>query len=161
MATHGHHAPEAWDRQIRTNLYNPFYCCRRFVQARRDAGGGGKIVNVSSVHEDAPRVGSVAYGASKGALRNLTRILALEVASDRINVNGVAPGMILTPMNERAVHDPDARQAAVRNIPWRRAGEPSEVGRLVAYLVSDDADYVTGQSFVIDGGLLLYQAQGA
>lgn len=153
--------PEAWDRQIRTDLYNPFYCCRRFVQARRRAGGRGKIVNVSSIHEEAPRVGSAAYEASKGGLRNLTRVLALEVASDRINVNDVAPGMILTPANQEAVEDDDVRQRNVRNIPWRRAGEPWEVARLILYLASPDADYVTGQTFVIDGGLMLYQAQGA
>lgn len=152
---------EAWDRQIRTDLYNPFYCCRRFVRTRRAAGGGGKIVNVSSIHEEAPRVGGGAYEASKGALRQLTRTLALEVAPDRINVNDVAPGMILTPINARAVEDDDLRQGRVRAIPWRRAGEPREVARLVLYLVSEDADYVTGQTFVIDGGLMLYQAQGA
>lgn len=150
-----------WDEQIRTNLYNPFYCCRSFVRARRRAGGRGKIVNVSSIHEEAPRVGSAAYEVSKGGLRNLTRSLALEVASDRINVNDVAPGMILTPINQEAVESDDVRQRNVRNIPWRRAGEPWEVARLIRYLASPDADYVTGQSFVIDGGLMLYQAQGA
>lgn len=153
--------PDSWDLQIRTNLGNPFYCCRRFVRARRAAGGRGKIVNVSSVHEEAPRVGGAPYGAAKAGLRNLTRTLALEVASDRINVNDVAPGMILTPINRRAVRDADVRQEAVRRIPWRRAGRPEEVARLIRYLVSDDADYVTGQTFVIDGGLMLYQAQGA
>ncbi|WP_142848754.1 SDR family oxidoreductase [Telmatospirillum sp. J64-1] len=150
-----------WDRVIRTNLYGPFFCCRRFIQERRKQGGGGKIVNVTSVHEEIPRVGSAAYDSSKGGLRNLTRTLALELAPDRINVNNLAPGMILTPMNQAAIDDREAYDRQVQNIPWKRAGEPWEVAKLALFLASEDADYITGQSFTIDGGLEMNMGQGA
>ncbi|MCO6415965.1 SDR family oxidoreductase [Siccirubricoccus sp. KC 17139] len=152
---------EAWDDIIRSNLHGPFYCCRQFIRARRAAGGQGKIINVTSVHEEIPRAGSAAYNASKGGLRNLTRTLALELAPDRINVNNIAPGMILTPMNQAALDDPKLQAAQVQNIPLRRAGEPWEIARLAVYLASSDADYATGQSFTLDGGLVMNQGQGA
>jgi glucose 1-dehydrogenase len=154
-------ALEDWDDVLKTNLYGPFYCCREFIRRRRAQGGRGKIVNVTSVHEEIPMVGFAAYDASKGGLRNVTRTLALELAADRINVNNIAPGMILTPMNQRAMDDAQVRAAQVSHIPWKRAGEPHEVAALAVYLASDDADYVTGQSFTIDGGLSMNCGQGA
>lgn len=154
-------ATEDWRRVIETNLFGPFYCCRRFLQVRREAGGGGAIVNVTSVHEHIPTAGDASYDVSKGGLRNLTRTLALEAAKHRVNVNAIAPGMILTPMNQEAVEDLEVREEAERSIPWRRAGEPWEVARLAVYLASSEADYVTGQTFVIDGGLSLNLGQGA
>jgi glucose 1-dehydrogenase len=152
---------EDWDREIRTDLYGPFYCCRQFIRARRRAGGGGRIINVTSVHQEIARVGSAGYDAAKGGLRNLTRTLCLELAPDHIGVNNIAPGMVLTPMNQAALEDPETREQQVQNIPWKRAAEPSEVARLAVYLASDDADYVTGQTFTIDGGLSLNLGQGA
>jgi glucose 1-dehydrogenase len=152
---------EEWDNTIRTNLYGPFYCCQQFIRARRSAGGRGKIVNISSVHEEIPMVGAAGYDSAKGGLRNLTRTLCLEVAPDRINVNNIAPGMILTPINQEAIDDPEAREKQVRNIPWKRAGEPHEIARLAVYLVSEEADYVTGQTFTVDGGLSMNVGQGA
>lgn len=150
-----------WDDRIRTNLHGPFYCCRAFIRARRAAGGGGRIVNVSSVHQEIPRVGSAAYDASKAGLGGLTRTLCLELAPDRINVNAIAPGMILTPMNQAAIEDAGQHERQVANIPWKRAGEPREVARLAVYLASDDADYISGQTFTIDGGLAMNVGQGA
>jgi glucose 1-dehydrogenase len=150
-----------FDAVIRTNLYGPFFACRRFIRERRRAGGGGRIINITSVHEEIPTKGGTAYDASKGGLRMLTRGLALELAPDRITVNNVAPGMILTPMNEDAQQDPETLREATRNIPWKRAGRPQEVARLVVYLASTDADYVTGSSFFIDGGLRRMLGQGA
>jgi glucose 1-dehydrogenase len=150
-----------WDRAIRTNVYGAFFCCRRFVRHRRESGGRGKIINVTSVHQEVPRVGGSDYDTSKGALRNMTRTLALELAPMRINVNSIAPGMVLTPFNQRAIDDPAYRAEQVRSIPWRRAAEPAEVGRLAVFLASDDADYVTGSTYVIDGGLMQNQGQGA
>jgi glucose 1-dehydrogenase len=150
-----------FDRVLRTNLYGPFYACRRFVRERRGKGGGGRIINVTSVHEEIPTGGGSAYDASKGGLRMLTRGLSLEVADDRITVNNVAPGMILTPMNEEAQEDPEKLAEATSNIPWKRAGRPEEVARLIVYLASTDADYITGSSFFIDGGLRRMLGQGA
>lgn len=152
---------EAWAQVIETNLYGPFYGSRRFVRMRREAGGGGKLINVTSVHEYIPTAGDAVYDVTKGGLRNLTRTLALEAAKHKINVNAIAPGMILTPMNQEAVEDEETREDSEENIPWRRAGEPWEIAKLAVYLASSDADYVTGQTFVIDGGLSLNLGQGA
>lgn len=152
---------ERFDLVLRTNLYGPFFTCRRFIRERRGQGGGGRIINITSVHEEIPTKGGCDYDASKGALRMLTRGLALELADDRITVNNVAPGMILTPMNEEAQEDPEKLREATSNIPWKRAGRPEEVAHLVVYLASTDADYITGASFFIDGGLRRMLGQGA
>jgi glucose 1-dehydrogenase len=152
---------EAWDRVIRTNLYGPFFASRRFIRERRRAGGGGRIINISSVHEEIPTNGGGAYDATKGALKMFARNLSLEVAGDRITVNNIAPGMILTPMNQEALDDPDARRKQTAAIPWKRAGRPEEVAQLAVYLASPAADYITGSSFFIDGGLRMMYGQGA
>jgi len=152
---------ETWEKMLKVDLFGPFLCCRALIRARRAEGGGGRIVNISSVHEEIPRIGSAAYDAAKGGLRNLTRTLCLELAPDRIAVNNIAPGMILTAMNQEAMDDAEAREKQVRNIPWRRAGQPEEVAHLAVYLASPEADYVTGQTFTIDGGLSLNVGQGA
>jgi glucose 1-dehydrogenase len=150
-----------WELVIRTDLTGPFLCCRDFVRRRRAAGGRGKVVNVTSVHEAIPSPGGAAYGAAKGGLLTFTRSLALEVAPLRINVNALAPGLIRTPMTAERTEDPEAMKEELPRIPWNRPGEPEEVARLALYLASDDADYVTGQSFTIDGGLEMNWGQGA
>lgn len=152
---------EAWDRALRTNLTGPMLCCRRFIRERRRAGGKGKIINVTSVHDEIPRPGAAEYCASKGGLQSLTRTLALELAPDRINVNNIGPGMVLTPMNQEALEDPKAREEQTESVPWKRAAEPWEIGRLAVYLASDDADYVSGSTYYIDGALMQNQGQGA
>lgn len=144
---------DTWDLRLKTDLYGPFYCCQHFIRARRAVGGGGRIINITSIHEETPMPGAAGYDAAKGGLRNLTRTLAMELASDHINVNNIAPGMILTPMNQAAVEDPGVRARQTGHIPWKRAGEPREVARLAVYLASNDAAYITGQSITIDGGL--------
>ena len=113
------------------------------------------------MHETIPRVGAAGYDASKGALRNLTRTLALELAPDRINVNNIAPGMVLTPFNQQAIDDRETRETQVQSIPWKRAAEPFEIAHLAVYLASDEADYATGQTFTLDGGLMMNMGQGA
>jgi glucose 1-dehydrogenase len=148
-----------WDDVLKTDLYGPFFLCRAFVRRRRAEGGGGRIVNVTSVHDAIPSPGNAAYGAAKGGLKTLTRTLALELAPDRIAVNAVAPGLIETPMTEDKLAE--RRGELERHIPWGRAGRPEEVARLILYLASDEADYVTGQAFVIDGGLEMRWGQGA
>src|ERR671918_2077357 len=95
-----------FDRAMRSNLYGPLLCCKHFVNHRRQAGGGGRIINVTSVHEEQPRAGAADYDCSKGALRNLTRTLVLEVSPLGITVNNLAPGMVLTPFNQKAIDDP-------------------------------------------------------
>jgi glucose 1-dehydrogenase len=152
---------EAFDRVVKADLYGPFYCCREFVRRRKAAGGHGKIINITSVHEAIPSPGSAAYGAAKGGLLTFTRSLALEVSEWKINVNAIAPGLIKTPMTAKRVNNPEKMAKELPNIPWRRPGEPWEVARLAVYLASADADYVTGQSFTIDGGLEMNWGQGA
>ena len=154
-------ATQVWDRAIRTNVYGPFFCCRRFIQLRLAAGGEGKIINVSSVHADNPNAGGADYDCSKGAIRMLTRTLALELAPHKINVNRLAPGMVLTPFNQAAIDDPDLLEEQVQSIPWKRAAAPEEIARLAVFLASPDADYVTGASYVMDGGLMINLGQGA
>jgi glucose 1-dehydrogenase len=152
---------DEWDSVFKTNVYGPFMACQHFIKARRTVGGGGKIINVTSVHEEIPTAGGSAYCASKGALRNLTRCLALELADDGINVNNLAPGMVKTSMNQKAIDNPAVMDAQVQNIPLKRAAEPSEMARLALYLASADADYASGQTFTLDGGLSMTVGQGA
>ena len=152
---------EVWDRAMRTNVYGYFFCCRRFAQLRLAAGGGGKIINFSSVHADNPNPGGSDYDCSKGAIRMLTRTLALELAPHNINVNSLAPGMVLTPFNQPANNDPKLLDEQVQSIPMKRAAQPAEIARLAVFLASSDADYVTGASYVMDGGLMINLGQGA
>lgn len=150
---------EQFEKTVATDLIGPFLTCREF--ARRLGELGGRIVNISSIHEIAPRAGASDYDAAKGGLAQLTRTLALELAPSKIAVNGVAPGMILTPMNQPVIDDPEQLRERESAIPWGRAGRPEEVAELVAFLLSSDADYISGATVTIDGGLSLTIAQGA
>ena len=150
-----------FDKVLHADLYGPFLTCRRFVRGLEATRTGGRIVNISSIHEFAPRPGGVEYDSAKGGLAQLTRTLALELAPQKIAVNGVAPGMILTPMNQSALDHPDELKRKEAAIPWGRAGTSDEVAELVLFLLSDKADYITGTTVVIDGALSLTVAQGA
>lgn len=152
---------DQFEKTLRVDLYGVFFCCRSFVRHRIRQGGGGKIVNVSSVHQRVPRIGGADYDAAKAAVGHFTRTLALESAEHCINVNAIAPGMIMTSMNEAAQEDEQLRREMEASIPWKRAGQPEEVARLVVFLASNDADYITGASHFIDGGLQINQGQGA
>jgi glucose 1-dehydrogenase len=151
---------DEFDRSLRTNLHGPLMCAQQYIRRFRGERGG-RILNVTSVHEEIPRAGAADYDCAKGALRNLTRTLALELAETGITVNNIAPGMVLTPFNQDAVDDPEVLQKETASIPMRRAAEPAEIGRLAVFLASSDADYVTGASYVMDGGLMQNQGQGA
>ncbi|MEU8257065.1 SDR family oxidoreductase [Micromonospora inaquosa] len=150
-----------WDRAIRTNLYGMFFCCRRFIQHRRDQGGHGKIINITSVHQEVARAGGSDYDASKGGMLELAKSIALEVAPMHMNVNNIGPGMVLTPFNQQAIDDPKFLEEQVQSIPWKRAAQPEEIAKLAVFLASDDADYVTGSTYFMDGGLMQNQGQGA
>jgi glucose 1-dehydrogenase len=150
-----------FDRLMRADLYGPFLTCRRMVRALDSANRGGRIVNISSIHERAPRAGGVDYDAAKGGLAQLTATLALELAPKRVAVNGIAPGMILTPMNQSALDHPEELRRKEMAIPWGRAGTPDEVADLIVFLLSSAADYITGTTVTIDGALSLTVAQGA
>ena len=150
-----------FENVLRTNLVGPFLFCRAFLRARRKDAGRGRIINISSVHEDIPRAGASDYCASKGGLRNLTRCLALELAEHGVTANNIAPGMVLTPMNQEAIDDPKVLEEQTASIPMKRAAAPEEVAELALYLASHAADYATGATFTLDGGLKMNLGQGA
>jgi glucose 1-dehydrogenase len=149
---------EDFDAMLKTDLYGPFYCAREFVRRRVS---GGRIINITSVHEVTPSPEYTQYNAAKGGLLTWTRGLALELAPKKITVNAIAPGLTLTPPTRDRVESEEGQKNIKENIPLARPGYPHEVGRLAVYLASPDADYVTGQSFTIDGGLETNWGQGA
>ena len=144
------------DLILRTDLKAPLYCAREFVRQRKAAGGKGHIVFIGSVAGHLPAPGSAPYGMAKAGINSLVRSLSVEAAPDKINVNAVAPGLIATPMTQKRLDDPAAREKSMEAIPWRRPGEPAEIAGLVLFLASDSADYVTGQTWVMDGGLTMH-----
>jgi glucose 1-dehydrogenase len=152
---------EDFERTLRSNLVGQLVCCKHFIRHRKAAGGGGRILNTTSVHEEQPRAGAADYDCSKGALRNLTRTLVLEVSELGITVNNIAPGMVLTPFNQKAIDDPEYLEQQVQSIPLKRAAEPEEIARLALFLASEDGAYVTGATYVMDGGLMQMVGQGA
>lgn len=144
---------EEWSKILSVNLNGPFMVCQVAARQMVKQGEGGKIINISSVHEDVPFPGYASYCASKGALRMLMRNLALELAPYHINVNNIAPGAIATPINQSVLDDPQARANAIGEIPWGRFGKPEEVAAVAVFLASDDSSYVTGSTYYVDGGL--------
>ena len=130
-----------WERVIRTNLHGPFLCAQQAARRMIAQGTGWRIVNISSVHEEACTAGSGAYCVSKAGLRNLTRTLALELGEHGITANGIAPGMILTPLNRRPLDDPAYLAEAEAQIPLKRAGLPADIAHMAVFLCSGEASY--------------------
>jgi glucose 1-dehydrogenase len=154
------HAPfweateEDYDLVLNTNLRAAFFLSQRFVQKLMETKKPGRIINISSVHEDMVFPNFASYCAAKGGMRMLMRDLAMELGPYNITVNNVAPGAINTPINASLLADKPKLDALLRNIPLGRLGEPDDVSSLVAFLASDEASYVTGSTYFVDGGLI-------
>ena len=154
---------EQWNTVLRVNLTGQFLCAREAVREFRRRGvvpavscAAGKIICMSSVHEVIPWAGHVNYATSKGGVMMMMRSIAQEVAPHRIRVNSLCPGAIRTPINRGAWETPAAMQSLLTLIPYRRIGEAEDIGRVAAWLASDYADYITGASIFVDGGMTLY-----
>jgi NAD(P)-dependent dehydrogenase (short-subunit alcohol dehydrogenase family) len=148
---------DEWRRVMDTNLDGAFLCSQRAARRMVDAGNGGCIINITSVHEHIPRIGASAYCASKGGLGLLTKVMAMELAPYGIRVNAIAPGEISTPMTGDEDTDPHTIERP--NLPLGRPGHAREIAACVAFLASEKASYATGASFVVDGGLMLMAAE--
>jgi glucose 1-dehydrogenase len=145
-----------FDRVLAVNLRGSFMCAREAIRHFLAEEKPGSIVNISSVHQLIPKPGYLGYSASKGGMQNLTRTLALEYAGRGIRVNGIGPGATVTPINRAWIDDPEKRRQVEEHIPMQRAGDSDEMAGVTAFLASDDAAYITGQTIFVDGGLTLY-----
>ncbi|HEY0256069.1 MAG TPA: glucose 1-dehydrogenase [Candidatus Methylacidiphilales bacterium] len=143
----------AYDFVLNTNLKGAFFATQGFVKHLQSRKAPGKVINISSVHEDLPFPHFTAYCASKGGLKMMTRNLSIELAPFGITINNVAPGAIETPINTALLNDPVKLGALLQNIPLNRLGKPGDVSSAVAFLASSEADYITGTTLVVDGGL--------
>ena len=152
-----------WQRVLEVNLTGQFLCAREAIREFKRRGvrkevssAAGKIICISSVHEVIPWAGHVNYAASKGGIMLMMKSIAQEVAPYRIRVNSVAPGAIRTPINMQAWDTPEAYRELLKLIPYKRIGEPIEIGRAAVWLASDDSDYIHGATIFVDGGMTLY-----
>jgi len=152
-----------WQLVLDVNLTGQFLCAREAVREFKRRGvrkeiscAAGKIICISSVHEVIPWAGHVNYAASKGGVMLMMKSIAQEVAPYRIRVNSVAPGAIRTPINMQAWDTPEAYRELLKLIPYKRIGEPIEIGRAAVWLASDDSDYIHGATIFVDGGMTLY-----
>ncbi|MBD3402676.1 glucose 1-dehydrogenase [candidate division GN15 bacterium] len=154
---------DQWRAVLDVNLTGQFLCAREAIREFKRRGvveevscAAGKIISISSVHDIIPWAGHVNYAASKGGVKLLMQSIAQEVAPDRIRVNCLSPGAIRTPINRQAWESQEARDALMTLIPYNRIGEVDDVGRVAAWIASDDADYITGAVLYVDGGMTLY-----
>lgn len=145
---------EEWQKIMAVNLTGPFLCSQAAAKQMIAQGGGGRIINISSIHEDLPMPTNAPYCASKGGLRMLMRTIAVELAPHQITVNNIGPGAIYTPIDKDVESDAKLNDQILAEIPMGRWGKPEEVAHLAVYLASDDAAYVTGSTHFIDGGML-------
>jgi glucose 1-dehydrogenase len=156
-----------WNKVLSVNLTGQFLCAREAIREFRRRGmrpevscSTGKIICMSSVHQEIPWAGHVNYAASKGGIDLMMRSLAQEVAAERIRVNAIAPGAIRTPINRAAWETKEACERLLALIPYGRIGEPEDVARAAVWLASDDSDYVVGTTLFVDGGMTLYPGFG-
>jgi glucose 1-dehydrogenase len=154
---------QQWNTVINVNLTGQFLCAREAVREFKRRGvrkeiscAAGKIICMSSVHDTIPWAGHVNYAASKGGVMLMMKSIAQEVAPYRIRVNSISPGAIRTPINREAWETPEAYAELLKLIPYKRIGEPEDIARAAVWLVSDEADYLTGTSLYVDGGMTLY-----
>jgi glucose 1-dehydrogenase len=154
---------EQWNKVIGVNLTGQFLCAREAVREFKKRGvdreisaAAGKLIFMSSVHQEIPWAGHANYAASKGGVMQLMRSVAQEVAPLAIRANGIAPGAIRTPINRPAWESPEAYRDLMSLVPYKRIGEPEDIAHAAAWLVSDSADYVTGATLFVDGGMTLY-----
>lgn len=145
---------EEYDKVMAVNLRGPFFLTQAFVRRLKDAKKKGRIINISSVHEDMAFPGFTTYCCSKGGMRMMMRNLTVELGPLGITINNVAPGAIATPINKALLEDKPKLDALLRNIPLGRLGTPEDVAGLVAFLASDEASYVSGGTYLVDGGLM-------
>jgi glucose 1-dehydrogenase len=139
---------------LEINLIGPFLVSQAAARQMIQQGHGGRLINISSVHEDLPMPTNSAYCASKGGLRMLARTIAVELAKDNITVNNIGPGAVYTPIDADVETRPEMEKALMSEIPLKRWGKPEEIAGLAVYLASDEAAYVTGSTYFIDGGML-------
>jgi glucose 1-dehydrogenase len=158
-----HMTLKQWNTVIGVNLTGQFLCARQAVRQFKAKGvkpeiscAAGKIICMSSVHDVIPWAGHVNYAASKGGVMLMMKSIAQEVAPYRIRVNSVCPGAIRTPINKEAWETTEAYNGLLKLIPYKRIGEPEDIARTVVWLASDEADYITGANFYVDGGMTLY-----
>jgi glucose 1-dehydrogenase len=144
---------DVWNKVVAVNLTGPWLGCQEAAKQMVAQGEPGRIVNLSSVHEDLPMPTNSPYCAAKGDVRMLTRTIAVELAPHGITVNNIAPGAVDTPMDAPLKKQPDQTQKLLSEIPAGRMGKPEEIAALAVYLASDAAAYVTGSTFIIDGGM--------
>jgi glucose 1-dehydrogenase len=142
-----------YDLVLDVNLKGAFFTTQAFVQHRLAVKQPGKVINVSSVHEELPFPHFTSYCASKGGMKMMTRNLSIELAPFGITINNIAPGAIETPINKALLNDPAELKALLENIPLARLGKTSDVAGVAAFLASSDSDYITGTTIVVDGGL--------
>lgn len=147
---------ESFDRVLATNLRGAFMAAQQAIKHFLAKNKPGVIINVSSVHQLIPKPRFLSYSVSKGGMQNLTRTLALEYAGQGIRVNGIGPGATVTPINRAWIDDPVKRAQVESHIPMARAAEAEEMGAITAFLCSDEATYITGQTIFVDGGLTLF-----
>ncbi len=145
-----------FDRVLAVNLRGAFLCAREAIKRFLADESPGVVINISSVHQTIPKPNYLGYSVSKGGMQNLTRTLALEYAGRGVRVNAIAPGATITPINRAWIDDPVKSAMVADHIPLGRAGTADEMAGVCAFLASDDAAYITGQTIFVDGGLTLY-----